>query len=406
MFLDALLSRNERLVASAAKLAMEGSIPANTFVLDLDAIAANGEAIRSASSQYGLSIYWMLKQVGRNPLVAQALVRPGTRETVSVDMACADALMTNGFGLGHVGNLVQIANADLPRVLRGDPEVVTTFSVRKAEQIAAVARELGREQAILLRVADPTVDNYLPGMEGGILLEDLSAAAKQIQGIEGVRIAGVTSFPTTSYAAAGRPQSTGNFSTIMRARDVLERVGVEVQQVNAPGNTSALTVPMQAAGGATHIEPGHGFLGTTPYHLQFDDLPEVPAACYVSEVAHHFGGRAYIYGGGFFVDDPVWLEPNFRRAALVGTTVDELLEHREPFLGSGAGDAEGFGGIDYYGFLDANEERAPIGATVVMGFRMQSFVTRSQIAVIDHPDGEPRLLGIFDQLGRRLPWHE
>ncbi|MCW2839184.1 MAG: amino acid racemase-like protein [Aeromicrobium sp.] len=406
MFLDALLSRNERLVASAAKLAMEGSIPANTFVLDLDAIAANGEAIRSASSQYGLSIYWMLKQVGRNPLVAQALVRPGTRETVSVDMACADALMTNGFGLGHVGNLVQIANADLPRVLRGDPEVVSTFSVRKAEQIAAVARELGREQAILLRVADPTVDNYLPGMEGGILLEELSAAAKQIQGIEGVRIAGVTSFPTMSYAAAGQPQSTGNFSTIMRARDVLERVGVDVQQVNAPGNTCALTVPMQAAGGATHIEPGHGFLGTTPYHLQFDDLPEVPAACYVSEVAHHFGGRAYIYGGGFFVDDPVWLEPNFRRAALVGTTVDELLEHREPFLGSGAGDGEGFGGIDYYGFLDANEERAPIGATVVMGFRMQSFVTRSQIAVIDHLDGEPRLLGIFDQLGRRLPWHE
>jgi predicted amino acid racemase len=400
------MSRNPRLVESAAELALSGAIPANTYVLDLEAIAANGRAIRAAAEQHGLSLYWMLKQVGRNPLVAEALVAEGSYETVAVDVACADALLHHGFRLGHVGNLVQIARADLPRILASRPEVVSVFSVRKAEQVAQVARGLGFEQDLLLRVADPTADIYLPGMEAGFLLDDLPTVVKEIQAIEGVRIVGVTSFPTTSYAVPGQPSETANFATIRKAASVLESLGVEVLQVNAPGNTSSLTAPMQAAGGATHIEPGHGFLGTTPFHLQFEGQPEIPAACYVTEVAHHFGGRAYVYGGGFFVDDPVWLQPDFRRQALVGSTVAELLEHRETFLGAGSGGTGQFGGIDYYGFLDADERAAPVGATVVFGFRVQSFVTRANIAVIDHEGGLPRVRGIFDQLGRRLPWHE
>ena len=217
---------------------------------------------------------------------------------------------------------------------------------------------------------------------------------------------GHSSFPTISYTIPGEPRETPNFATLRRSVDILERVGVDVRQVNAPGNTCALTMATQAAGGATHVEPGHGFLGTTPYHLQRDDLPEVPAACYVSEVAHHVGGRAYVYGGGFFVDDPVWLRPDFQRQALVGTTLQEVLEHRETFTGAGSGSHSSFGGIDYYGFLDADDKAAPVGATVVFGFRVQSFVTRANIAVIDHEGGVTRLHGIYDQLGRRLPWHD
>jgi predicted amino acid racemase len=399
------MSRNPRLISAAAELALSGEIPANTVVLDLDAIAANGRAIRAAAEKHGLSLYWMLKQVGRNPLVADALVAPGSAETVSVDVACADALLHNHFALGHIGNLVQIARADLPRLLRSGPEVMSVFSVAKAEQVGEVARRLGVSQPVLLRVADTSRDTYLPGMEAGFLLDELPTAVKAIQAIDGVEITGVTTFPTVSYAAPGQPTPTGNFETIQRAAATLEGLGVEVTQINAPGNTASITMPMHAAGGATHVEPGHGFLGTTPYHLQYDDLPEIPAACYVTEVAHHFGGRAYVYGGGFFVDDPVWLQPDYRRQALVGSTLDEILEHRETFLGAGAGSSGSFGGIDYYGFLDANESIAPVGASVVFGFRVQTFVTRANIAVIKHENGRPRLLGMFDQLGRRLPWY-
>ncbi|MET7970494.1 alanine racemase [Micromonospora sp. NPDC005305] len=404
MFLDQLLSRNPRLVRSATELALQGAIPPNSYVLDLDAIAANGRAIRAAADRHGLSLYWMLKQVGRNPLVAGALVADGSAETVSVDVECAHAISGNGFRLGHVGNLVQIARAELPRVLAARPEVVSVFSVAKAEQVGRVTREMGFTQQVLLRVADPHADTYLPGMEAGFLLDELPDAVARIRRA-GVDIVGVTSFPTLSYVAPGGPQPTGNFTTIQRAAEILRSLGVDVRQVNAPGNTCAFTTQQQAEAGATHIEPGHGFLGTTPYHLQFEDQPEIPAACYVTEVAHHFGGRAYVYGGGFFVDDPAWLRPDFRRQALVGESVDQLLEQRHTFLGAGSGGSGQFGGIDYYGFLDADERAAPVGATVVFGFRIQSFVTRANIAVIDHRDDRPRLRGIFDQLGRRLPWY-
>lgn len=405
MFLDKLLNRNPRLIRSAAELAMSGAIPSNSYVLDLDAIAANGRAIRAAADRHGLALYWMLKQVGRNPLVAQALVAEGSAETVSVDVGCAHALSANGFRLGHIGNLVQIPRSELPGLLAGRPEVVSVFSVGKAEQVGQAARALGFVQQVLLRVADPERDTYLPGMEGGFLLDELPEAVERIRRVEGVDIAGVTSFPTVSYADLGAPRPTGNFTTVRRAAEMLRGLGVDVRQVNAPGNTCALTVALQAEAGATHIEPGHGFLGTTPYHLQFDDLPEVPAACYVTEVAHHFNGKAYVYGGGFFVDDPQWLQPDFARQALVGQSVEQLLEQRLAFLGAGSGTSGSFGGIDYYGFLDADERSAPVGATVVFGFRIQSFVTRANIAVIDHRDDQPRLLGVFDQLGRRLPWY-
>jgi predicted amino acid racemase len=402
VFLELLERRNPALLRAAGDLALRRRIPPNTFVLDVDAIAANGAAIRAEADRLGLSLYFMTKQIGRNPLVTAALTGEGGRETVSVDIADANALTANGFGLGHIGNLVQVPTIDIPRIVALEPEVVSVFSVDKARQIAEEAARQGRTQGLLLRVADPERDTYLPGMDGGILLAELESAARAIAAMPGVRIDGITTFPVLAYSEAAEPTPTGNFETLVRARDVLTGLGIEVRQVNAPGNTSAYTLATQARLGATHVEPGHGFLGTTPFHLK-RDLPEIPAACYVTEVAHHVGDRAYVYGGGFFVDDPVWLDPDFRRQVLVGSTAAELAEHREEFFGAGAGETGGFGGIDYYGFISGTPATAPVGATVVMGFRMQSFVTRANIAVIGDAAGSPRLLGVFDQMGNRLP---
>jgi predicted amino acid racemase len=402
MFLDALKRRNPALLRAAAALTIDRRIPPNSYVLDLDTIAANGKAIRQEAERLGLNLYFMLKQIGRNPVVTKALVAEGSRETVSVDIACANALSTHGIGLGHVGNLVQTPRIDISRIVSLRPEVITVFSVDKAGQIAEAARRLGFVQGLLLRVADPGQDLYLPGMEGGITLDELPAAAKAIKALEGVRIDGVTTFPVLAYQDAGEPQPTRNFTTLLRAAEILRGLGVEVKQINAPGNTSCFTLPVQKRMGATHVEPGHGFLGTTPYHLRHPDLPERPAACYVTEVAHHVEDRAYVYGGGFFVDDPVWLDPDFKRQALVGTTTDQLINCAVPFLGAGAGTSGNFGGIDYYGYLDAKPDVAPVGATVVMGFRIQSFMTRANIAVVSNCEERPHLHGIFDQSGNRL----
>jgi predicted amino acid racemase len=406
MFLEALKRRNPNLLRAAAELAIERRIPPNTFVLDLDTTAENGDAIRAAANKLGLSLYFMMKQVGRNPLVTKVLVAEGRRETVSVDIACVNAFAAHGIRLGHVGNLVQTPVIDIPRVLALDPEVITVFSVAKARQISEAAVRLGRIQDLLIRVANTAQDIYLPGMEGGIEIGNLAVAAGEIMKLSGARTVGVTTFPALVYGGADSPKPAPNFATLATARDILEKLGVHVVQVNAPGNTSCVTLALQAERGATHVEPGHGFLGTTPFHLSHPNLPERPAACYVTEVAHHYGGRAYVYGGGFFIDDPVWLNPRFRRKALVGETVGELLDHEEPFIGAGAGTTGSFGGIDYYGFLDASESRAPVGASVLMGFRIQSFVTRANIAVIsDCGSRSPQLHGLYDQLGNRITEH-
>lgn len=85
----------------------------------------------------------------------------------------------------------------------------------------------------------------------------------------------------------------------------------------------------------------------------------------------------------------------------MGTSPDEIIQTKVSFVGADAGRGA-FAGIHYYGYLDTDETIAPVGATVIFGFRIQSFVTRANIAVINH-DNQARLLGIFDQLGRRLP---
>jgi predicted amino acid racemase len=402
MFLEALKRRNPALLRTAAALAVDRRIPPNSCVLDLDVIAANGRSIRREADELGLRLYFMLKQIGRNPVVTKALVAEGARETVSVDIACANALATHGIGLGNVGNLVQTPRIDISRIVALRPEVITVFTVEKAREVAEAARRQGFEQGLLLRVADPAKDLYLPGMDGGITLDALPRAARAIVDLEGVHIEGVTTFPVLAYSEAAEPQPTPNFATLQRAAEILRSLGVEAKQINAPGNTSCFTLPVQKRMGATHVEPGHGFLGTTPFHLRHPNLPERPAACYVTEVAHHVGDRAYVYGGGFFVDDPIWLDPDFKRQALVGTSAGALLDTHVPFLGAGAGTSGNFGGIDYYGYLDAKSDIAPVGATVVMGFRIQSFVTRANIAVVSGCEGAPHLHGIFDQSGNRL----
>jgi predicted amino acid racemase len=401
VFLELLKRRNPALLRAAGELTLQRQIPPNTFVLDLDAIAANGKAIRAEADRLGLHLYFMTKQIGRNPVVTKALTGEGGRETVSVDIADANALSAHGFGLGHIGNLVQVPSIDLPRIIALEPEVISVFSLGKARQIAQEAERQGRTQGLLLRVADPARDVYLSGMDGGIVLDELAATACEIAALPGVRIDGVTTFPALAYSEAAEPQPTPNFDTLLKAREMLTGLGLDVRQVNAPGNTSTYTLATQASLGATHVEPGHGFLGTTPFHLHHE-LPEVPAACYVTEVAHHVGDRAYVYGGGFFVDDPIWLDPNFRRKVMVGNSPEELAEHEETFFGAGSGASGGFGGIDYYGFIGGTPDTVPVGATVVMGFRMQSFVTRANIAVISDAGGTPQLHGVFDQMGNRL----
>src|SRR5438046_918395 len=81
----------------------------------------------------------------------------------------------------------------------------------------------------------------------------------------GVPIAGVTSFPCLTYdeaAAAAIP--TPNLATLRRAAELLrDLLGGPIEQLNAPGLTTSATIPLLAALGATHGEPGSSLVGHT-----------------------------------------------------------------------------------------------------------------------------------------------
>jgi predicted amino acid racemase len=163
--------------------------------------------------------------------------------------------------------------------------------------------------------------------------------------------------------------------------------------VNAPGTTSTDVLRTLADAGATQVEPGHGLTGTTPLHA-VRDLPEVPAMLYLTEVSHHYGSRAYVFGGGLYID-PVF-EP-YQVRALVGGSADEILA-RPPV----AAELPPPSAIDYYGQLDASEGTIATGDTVIFGFRAQAFFTRAFVVPLSGVSrGQAAVEGVWTTDGRR-----
>src|SRR5215207_8606152 len=112
MFLDVLRRRNSRLIEQAIALHQAGRIPANTYVLDLDAVEANASTLRAEADRHGLKIFAMTKQMGRNGSFCAALRRGGIHKVVAVDMECARACRRAGLEIGHIGHLVQVPRAE------------------------------------------------------------------------------------------------------------------------------------------------------------------------------------------------------------------------------------------------------------------------------------------------------
>ena len=405
MFLQRTRNRNPALIRTAVELHQAGAIPPNTYVFDVDTFVRNAAVIRHEADSYGLHLYFMTKQHGRNPELYRRIVASGSKETVAVNMECARILHRHGLALGHIGNLVQPAVHELPKILATyQPEVITVFSVAKARQISEAADLLGMVQPILLRVHSRR-DTLFPGMEGGFYVDEVPAVARTISGFGGVKIVGVTTFPVLAYDRAGIvPTPTPNLRALQEAREVLAQQGIAITQVNAPGNTAAITLPFLADAGVTHVEPGSALTGSSTFHLYQEDLPEEPALVYVTEVSHVWDQRIYVMGGGFFVDDPPVPErAAFVRKALVGADPDRVLEQELEWEGIGARGGGTFAAIDYHGILRTRGALPTVGDSVVFGFRPQLFMTRAYSAVVEGVASvHPRLVGLWDWAGHRV----
>ncbi|MCB5182121.1 alanine racemase [Streptomyces antimicrobicus] len=385
MFLDTVLARNPALVDAAAALHRSGAVPPDTYVLDLDTVEENARLLAAGAGRLGLALWCVTKQFGRNPALIRAVARH-LPDFAAIDAREAEAVHAAGGRCAHLGHLVQVPRRQLPALLARRPDAVTVFDADNARHVSAAAVALGRVQDVLVRI-EPAAGTGYPGQEGGVPPERLEEFAALVERLPGVRIAGVTAFPcVTCDDATGTPAATANLARAAGARAALRARGHGPLLLSAPGATSLAVLPLLAAHGATHGEPGHALTGTTPLHATGPPQPERPASVYVTEVAHTLAdGRPALHGGGFYPRAGV-------RRALLARTGTLLAVERAPAQY-----------IDYYRLLAAPPARTRVraGDTAVLAFRTQVFVTRSRVAVVSGvAAGAPRLLGLYDALGR------
>ena len=397
MFLQPLLRRNPQFVEAAVEFHQAGRIPANSCVLDLDAIEANTAGLCRQAHRLGLTVYAMTKQIGRAPAALAAMTAGGVDGYVAVDMACARPIARHGHNLGHVGHLVQVPRAEAGEAAGLEPDYWTIFSENKAEEAAAAARRVGRTQRLLVRVFAEG-DTFYAGHEGGVGLDDLPATIDRIAGMEGAEFAGLTTFPALLFdSASGGARLTPNAATLARAAEVASSHPAcpKTLEINAPGTTSTEVLGMLAEAGATQVEPGHGLTGTTPLH-GVQDLPEQPAVLYLSEVAHIHQGVPLCFGGGLYID-PVFGDYQVR--AVVAHDPSEVSTEPVPV------DMPAPAAIDYYARLHPGESRTVAeGATVVFGFRVQAFVTRTLIVGLTGvSSGRAQVAGVWNGFGDEVP---
>jgi predicted amino acid racemase len=394
VFLKPLLDRNPALLETALDLHQDGSIPPNTWVIDLDAVAHNAQVLSAAAERLGLATYLMTKQHARNPYVNHVAMANGVGKGVAVDIQCVLQMRRYGVPVGHMGHLTQVPRRHVDEAVAMRPEVITVYNVEHARWIDVAARERGVVQDLLIRPYGAD-DLFFEGQQAGFREQEVPEAAEQIRLLPNVRLAGVTAFPAVGYnRAPGDPvELTPNGHTALRVAAVLRAMGFDITQVNLPGNTSSSTMPLLAAAGATHVEPGHGLLGTTPSHSFSEGLPELPVYTYVSEISHHFEGQAFAFGGGLFQDI---YDPTFRASALVGSIFeaarDNAVEYRSEIEQI----------IDYHAALQPGD-RCRVGDTALFGFRTQMQMTRSYVAPVSGiHSGEPRLHFLFDAAATAL----
>lgn len=396
MFLSVLRRRNAEFLRAVASLHAQGALPANSYALDLDAITANARALSDEAARHSLTVFAMTKQMGRNPHFCAAVQEGGIGAAVAVDMADARAVRAAGLRLGHLGHLVQVPAHEAAEAASHRPDYWTVFSRIKAAEAAAASVAADRVQNVLLRIhADG--DTFYTGHEGGFPAAEVIEAADYVDRLAGARFAGLTSFPALLFSEPdGTVTRTHNLGTLTDAAALLRATG-RTPQINAPGTNSSVMLATLAEAGATQVEPGHALTGTTPLHALRDDLPEVPAAAYVTEVSHLYGGRAYCFGGGLYID-PVFASYPLKALVAPGGDLDSA------FLA----DAEipPPAAIDYYGMLtppDGATIRS--GDTVLFGFRIQAFFTRAYVVPISGIRASaPKAHGVWATDGSPALW--
>ncbi|MFV0550958.1 MAG: YhfX family PLP-dependent enzyme [Anaerorhabdus sp.] len=378
MFVEKLLARNPQLIHATLDLYAKNEIMPDTYVVDMDMLLQNAKAILEEAKKNNMHMYFMLKQLGRNPFIAKELIRLGYDGAVVVDFKEAEVMMKHQVPICNVGHLVQPPKTMIQKLVDYGCEYFTIYTIDKAREINACAKAANKIQKILIRVIGKD-DLIYSGQTAGFMLDDLDEVIKEIKQFKNLSIKGVTSFPCFLYdESKGENRPTENLLTVLKAKDILVEHDFEIDNLNTPSTTCVSTIKAMANIGSTSGEPGHGLTGTTPLHAYKDEV-EIPSVLYLSEISHNLDGHSYCFGGG-----------HYRRSHMKNALITKDLiqcEVNPPTLDS----------IDYHFELN---QMFNVGDPVIMAFRFQIFVTRSDVVLVsDIHTNEPKIVGRYNSLG-------
>ncbi len=377
MFLEMTMKQNQALVELTQAYLKTGQILPDSYVVDVDTLMENARHMLACAKEEGVELYFMLKQLGRNPLLAKRLIDLGFPGAVVVDYKEALLMMAWHIPISHVGNLVQVPHAILEKILLYRPQYMTVFSFEKLQMIHEICTKHQIKQNIILRVYQND-DILYPGQEAGILLDDLESFLTQAKKLHGCEIVGFTAFPCFLFQNKQNDlQPTSNVKTILNATSLATKLGFQIENINLPSGTCSHALRLIKSLGGTSAEPGHGLTGTTPAHAKLS-LDEKPCVVYGTEISHHFKGNSYCFGGGYYRRSHV-------QEALVGETKTKVLPTN-------------LESIDYYMGLEGIHK---VHEPVIMAFRFQIFVTRSDVVLVEGLHHQsPKIIGVYDALGR------
>lgn len=385
MFLEALQKQNPDLIKAALSLFEQGELLPDSTVIDVDQLIENAHLLKKSADQFGIKLFAMTKQFGRNPILAKMLIEQcGFDGVVCVDFKEARIMAAHGLPIANVGHLVQPPSHMIKQLVTSiKPQVITVYSLDKVKQISDAAQQANRKQALLLKFFHSRDQLYI-NQESGFPIEEIEKVVTEIQAMPNVYIEGVTHFPCFLFdSETGSTLPTSNLTTLIEAKNSLQALGITCNQINAPSATCIETLPLLAEYGCTHGEPGHALTGTMPSNAAAPQAERI-AMLYLSEVSHHYGKDSYCFAGGYY-----------RRGALENGLVYQGIQYQTVSIYNDDHDS-----IDYHLRIAGLH---PIGAPVIMAYRTQVFATRSDVALVKGvSSNNPQVIAIYDSLGNRL----
>lgn len=380
MYLDNVLKNNEQMLDHIMQLHQAGEIPVNSWVINLDQIAENALALSSKAKELGLKTYLMSKQHNRNPYINALAIKMGLDKIVAVDFQGALACREYDLPLGHAGHLNQIPRNLMGEVIKLKPDVITVYNYEHAKWINNEAGKLGQIQDIMVRVYND--DDYaFEGQEGGFHVNLIQNFIDQIKELRNIKLVGATAFPCLKYNENldDKIIPTSNVEAINETLNIMVKNGLEIKQVNMPGNTSTNEMELLKSLGATHVEPGNALLGTAPSHAFSADLPEKTAIAYLSEISHEYKGTYYAYGGGCY-------HTNYSKKmyAYIGSKWQDSKDQGKVYYHHDIKQD-----IDYHmQFKPTTNQKISVGDSVVGVYRTQMHMTRSYHVAVSGMSGD------------------